>query len=145
MKLIIEYMQLSREERRAHLDLETACDERGIRYSYNLIGLLAWTRDTTIPQKGNKIVVCHACSNAKCSNPYHLYWGTYKDNHIDSVEAGTHSSIYERTMKKYGTNKHKEILARSGRQGGIALTGIPKTDAHKKSLSDALTIVKRRK
>ena len=138
MKTIMEYMQQSRDERRAHLKLNEACDERGLRYSYNLIALLAWLLDTTFPQKGDKVIVCHACHNSKCSNPNHLYWGTYKDNHDDQVEAGTHASIYERTMKKYGTNKHKEILSASGSKGGTALKGIAKTDEHKQKISKAL-------
>ncbi|NBR61182.1 MAG: hypothetical protein EBT86_05960 [Actinobacteria bacterium] len=46
--------------------------------------LLAEHTGTTIP-KGYMILVCHACNNAKCSNPKHLYWGTPSENRMDRV------------------------------------------------------------
>lgn len=36
-------------------------------------------------------LVCHRCDNPPCTNPEHLYVGSYKDNKQDSVRAGTHA------------------------------------------------------
>jgi hypothetical protein len=35
------------------------------------------------------LYICHRCNNPICVNPAHLYAGTQKDNHHDSVVAGT--------------------------------------------------------
>ncbi len=40
----------------------------------------------------DNLFICHRCSNPACCNPAHLYAGTPKDNHIDSVLAGTAKS-----------------------------------------------------
>lgn len=32
---------------------------------------------------------CHTCNNRICVNPYHLYWGTPKQNTQDSIRDGT--------------------------------------------------------
>ncbi len=120
---IKEYMQLSRDVRRAHLVVSEACDERGLRYSYNLIALLAWMRNTTIPQKGDKAIVCHACNNAKCSNPNHLYWGSYTDNVLDQKDAGTYSSPNARLVAKHGAAAAKEIIKANCKKGGLGNKG----------------------
>jgi hypothetical protein len=137
MQSIKDYMLKSREERKQHLKLNEPCDERGLRYSYNMIGLLAWLLDTSIPQKGDKAIVCHGCNNAKCSNPNHLYWGSYKDNHMDQVESGTYKSIYERSLTKYG-DAYKQAVKSNGSKGGKNNAGIAKSDAHKQHISDSL-------
>lgn len=72
MKDIKEFIKESREVRRAHLQLEEPCCERGGN-STNHKGVLAQYLDTTIPS--GRILLCHACNNEKCSNPKHLYWG----------------------------------------------------------------------
>ena len=59
-----------------------------------LKGLLAHLRDTTIPS-GHKIHVCHACNNAMCSNPNHLYWGTAQENRLDFAATGNDKTIWE--------------------------------------------------
>jgi hypothetical protein len=38
-----------------------------------------------------RLQVNHRCGNRRCCNPEHLYAGTQKQNHIDSVQHGTHS------------------------------------------------------
>lgn len=118
---IKEYMQQSREVRRSHLALSDGCDDRGLRYSYNLIALLAYMRDTTIPQKGDKAIVCHACNNPKCSNPTHLYWGSYSDNLLDQKEAGTYNSPHARAVAKYGKVAASDIAKANGKKGGMAV------------------------
>lgn len=40
--------------------------------------------------------VCHTCGNNMCCNPNHLYSGTAKTNHDDSVRHGTHKPIPHR-------------------------------------------------
>ena len=73
--------------RQEHINLLESCIERGGN-STNHKGVLAQFLDTTIPY-GTKILLCHACNNAKCSNPKHLYWGTPKENVEDAILAGT--------------------------------------------------------
>lgn len=107
---IIEYIKLSRQERREHLRLDDPCIEIG-GCSYNFKGLLAHYLKTSIPIKEDRIYLCHACHNGKCSYPKHLYWGTYKDNHIDAVENGA-LTIQEKCIRKFGGDdwcvRHKE-------------------------------------
>ena len=101
-----EYMSQSKKIRQGHLDLEDECIERILKtqyktsgYSYYLKGLLAHILDTNIPllnKDGVKVLLAHACNNAKCANPKHLYWATYKENNADS------GSAYERNLKKNG-------------------------------------------
>ena len=129
---IIEYMSLTRNERKNHLKLDDPCDERGLLYSYHLTGLLAYYLHTTIPKKGDNAIVCHGCNNAGCSNPAHLYWGSYKDNHMDQVENGTWANPHERTKKKYGIDKVTEIYSKNakGNKGNRLL----RTETHKENI-----------
>lgn len=80
-------MQKSRDERRAHLRLEEDCIKIGGYDSREYRGLLAHHLKTEIPT-GKKICLCHACNYHWCSNPNHLYWGTYSDNILDMQECG---------------------------------------------------------
>lgn len=90
--LLEEYMKLSRDERTAHLDLSSPCDERG-GDSREFRGLLAHYLNTTIAG-GYMINLCHACHNSRCSNPKHLYWGTAKDNQQDRASRLRELGIY---------------------------------------------------
>src|ERR1700761_834539 len=85
---IDEYMQKSREERRAHLRLDEECIKIGGYDSREYRGLLAHFLKTEIPTK-KKVFLCHACNYHWCSNPNHLYWGTPADNYLDAQECGT--------------------------------------------------------
>lgn len=109
---IVVYMHLPRDERRAHLNLNEPCIEIGGHSTY-FKGLLAHHLKTTIPWK-HQIMVCHACNNAGCSNPNHLYWGSYHDNHIDSVECGSFGNLYERAVNKHG----RDIFAKNAIKAG---------------------------
>jgi hypothetical protein len=91
---INEYMKRSKEERQSHLDLTSECIELG-GVSKDFRGLMAHTLKTTIPYKmRGKICLCHACHNDKCSNPKHLYWGTYGENIADAKSCGAMKLSY---------------------------------------------------
>ena len=84
MKKVEEFiLENSRGERKAMLKLDEPCHERGLKYSTQLVALVAYHYDTTLPENGNKVVVCHGCMNLKCSNPNHMYWGTKGDNKLE--------------------------------------------------------------
>jgi hypothetical protein len=114
---IKEYMKLSREERRSHLDLQEECIEIG-GDSRLFRGLLAHFLKTTIGTRD--IYVCHACNNSDCSNPTHLYWGTPKDNWQDAKESGTWENVHSRMLKKHGEKKTSEILSSNASKAGKA-------------------------
>lgn len=90
-------MLKSQDQRQSHLDLNQDCIEIG-GDSRIFRGLLAHHLGTTIPT-GHKILLCHACHNAKCSNPQHLYWGTAKENVQDNIENGKHHKPHAWTSK----------------------------------------------
>ena len=83
---LIEYMEKTQEERQAHLDLDQPCLEIGSN-SKGARALLAVLLNTTAEGlgKGNGYL-CHACHNAKCSNPHHHYFGTPSENVVDMHE-----------------------------------------------------------
>lgn len=120
-KNIVEYIKRSSEERKSHLALDEECIEIGGTDSVQYKGLLAHFLKTTIPHGfKDKVYLCHACNNHKCSNPKHLYWGTPKDNHLDQVKAGTWQPLSQRTLLKYGEEAFKEMRRTSGAKGGLA-------------------------
>jgi hypothetical protein len=135
---IIEFINRTREERRIHLQLDDACCERGGN-STNHKGVLAQYLDTTIPS--GRILLCHACHNAKCSNPKHLYWGTDKDNlAIDRAEQpGGFKSPWERVVEKYGYEEACKMQGKGDKAaGGRAGKGKPKSEEHKKKIAEAI-------
>lgn len=130
------FIKESREIRREHLVLSEECIERGGN-STNHKGVLAQYLDTTIPS--GRILLCHACNNGKCSNPKHLYWGTDYDNIIiDGKEFGTHISPWERRVEKYGLEKARAMNSKVGNTNGSGNKGKPKSEEHKKKISDAI-------
>ncbi len=114
---INEYMLRTRESRREHLRLDENCIEIG-GDSRTCRNLLAHHLKTTVGDY--KIYVCHACYNAKCSNPRHLYWGTPSDNVLDTKESGRWKSVHARVIEKHGVSKSSEIFKRAGRLGGLS-------------------------
>lgn len=138
MKNINEFIKESREVRRAHLQLDEPCCERGGN-STNHKGVLAQYLDTTIPS--GRILLCHACHNGKCSNPKHLYWGTDVDNlAIDRAEQpGGFKNPWQRTVEKYGLEEARRM--NSGRDtaaAGRGNKGKPKSEEHKKKIAEAI-------
>ena len=110
-----EYMLLDRAERQKHLKLNESCIEIGGN-SIQFRGLLAHHLKTTIPQ--NKIALCcHACGNGKCSNPNHLYWGTFSDNIQDDFNQGKRKSLHALTKEKLGEQFEEWQRSRSSKGG----------------------------
>jgi hypothetical protein len=134
-----EYMSRSKTERQAHLNLTENCVERGGN-STNHRGVLAQYLDTIIPM-GRVAVLAHACNNAKCSNPNHLYWATDKENVVeDGAKFGTHKSPWQRQVDKYGYEEACKLNARGDKTaGGRANKGKPKTEEHKKKIALSMT------
>lgn len=52
--------------------------------------------------------VCHKCDNKRCSNPEHLFLATCKENNLDAIQKGIHS-----TMGKKGSENHRAKLTES--------------------------------
>ena len=144
---IADHMSLNREERRAHLRLGENCIEiGGTSGAYR--GLLAHYLSTTIPDRsfGCRVYLCHACHNAKCSNPRHLYWGTPTDNHLDQVENGTYRSPYARSLAKHGEDWVKRHAKFGGKRGGNIANHPPISDdeaSRRRAIIGAMTPLRR--
>lgn len=137
MKQIEEYIKLSQNERQQHLQLDELCLERGGQSMY-LKGLLAHLHNTTIPS-GRKIHVCHACHNAKCSNPNHLYWGTASENRHDAIANGAFANPWEASVAKYGLDEARKRQGKGNKAaGGKGNKGKSKSVAHKQKIADAI-------
>jgi hypothetical protein len=52
--------------------------------------------------------VNHSCGNRKCCNPNHLYAGSQKENHLDTVEHGRHNPPPYKKGSDIGTSKLTE-------------------------------------
>jgi len=133
MILVEKWIHETREIRTAHIDLNDNCIERGGNSTVHR-GVLAQYLNTNMP---SKVDLCHACSNDKCSNPKHLYWGTRKENIQDAKEAGTWKSPWESTVEKYGYEEACKINSRRmlGNTLGSLNRGVPKSEEHRKNIS----------
>lgn len=132
------YMLLSKEKRQEHLDLTSPCCMRGGN-STNHRGVLAQYLDTIIPM-GRTAILAHACNNEKCSNPKHLYWATDKENIVDDgSKFGTHKDPWSRMVEKYGLEEAcKRQKKGDPAKAGRGNKGKPKSEAHKKAISEAI-------
>jgi hypothetical protein len=138
------FMLRSREERRSHLDLSSECIERGGN-SFQMRGLLAHILNTTIPppRNGRMIVVCHACHNALCGNPYHIYWGNNSDNRIDSIENGGAANAYYHALNRHGEEYARKMNSRSrlsAAKSGKGNLGKTKTPEHRAKISASIKL-----
>lgn len=99
-------------------------------------GLLAHILDTSIPE-GYGILCCHACNNAKCSNPNHLYWGTGRENYLDTPRVDG----WTLRVQKFGYKKACQMNKRSSKQAakaGAGNKGKPKSEEHRRKISEAM-------
>lgn len=126
-RLIEEYINRSKKERQIHLRLKQECIEIGTN-SIQCRALLAHHLKTTVP-KGMKILCCHACNNAGCSNPNHLYWGTASENIYDAIESGA------RVPTRHSRVTRKLI----GKKMSFINTGRKFTKEHRRNLSIAIS------
>ena len=126
-----------RAERTKHLDLSQPCIERGGNSTVHR-GVLAQYLNTNFP---NKINLCHGCHNDKCSNPLHLYWGTYKENLKDSRDNGTYKTVWESMVSKYGYEEacRRNGIGRSGNKHGSGNKDKPKSEEHKQRIAEGVT------
>lgn len=123
MQNITEYILRDKEFRTKHIDLHKECIEIGGN-SIQFRGLLAHYLGTTIPQ-AKTAQCCHACNNPKCSNPQHLYWGTYSENLVDSYKNGRKSglsSIKEKMSEEDYILWRKKNSAKGGRNSSSRLS-----------------------
>ena len=113
---IKQYITKTREERQNHLDLTEPCIVLG-GGSGECRALLAHYLKTTIPIH-QKIHLCHACHNHYCSNPKHIYWGTYLDNARDAKLNPKYVSFPDRIKNKMSEEKYNKYVKRSSSNGG---------------------------
>lgn len=145
MQDIKEYILKSKQDRQSHLDLSLPCIERGGPCNGGLSsyckGLMAHILDTTIPS-GHKIHICHACNNDRCSNPFHLYWGTAKENRHDQIARGTSKSVFQRMVEKYGYEEACRMNAKGkkGNRNGSGNKDKPKSEDQKKKISESIKL-----
>lgn len=128
----------TKEERQKHLDLKSDCWERGGN-STNHRGVLAQYLGTSIPK--GRVICAHACNNAVCSNPHHLYWATDRENIVeDGKKFGTYIGIWEHTVKKYGLRQARQMARENANpsKAGKGNKGKPKSEAHKRKISESL-------
>lgn len=137
MILVEEWIKESRDNRTAHLDMSEPCIERGGNSTVHR-GVLAQYLDTNVP---NKIDLCHNCGNGKCSNPKHLYWGTRKENVEDAIRHGTWVNRWDRLVEKIGVEAAREHMRSIGNptKAGAGNKGKPKSEEHKRKISESLT------
>lgn len=119
MVKIEEYILLPLEERQSHLRLNEPCIIRGSEkcVSDYMRGVLADRFDTSYPV-GQTVHACHACGNGSCSNFHHVYWGTPRENGLDSKRDGSRPLVFDSMVKKYGREKALEIVRAAARLGG---------------------------
>lgn len=136
MVSIEEYIALSKAHRQKHLRLSEPCLIRG-GFSTECKVLLAHLHGTTVP-KGRKIQVCHACHNADCTNPNHLYWGTSSENKLDEIE-NSGMTFWDRIVAKHGEEGARAIQRHKNQAAaGRGNKGKPKSEAHRKAIAEGL-------
>ena len=131
-----ETLKLPKEDRQRHMDLSASCLERGGN-STNHRGVLAQFLNTTIP--AGRVILAHGCGNEKCSNPLHLYWATDRENIVeDGLLFGTHKTPWEHRVEKHGYEAACAMNSRVGNKHGLGNKGKPKSEEHKKKISNAI-------
>lgn len=133
---VYTYINESIETRQSHFDFSESCIERG-GYSTIHKGVLAQFLNSSIPS--GKILLCHGCHNAKCSNPRHLYWGTYKENKLDAIKIGQSKNVWINLVNKYGYEEACKMQSRGNKAaGGHARKGKKLSEDHKIKISESI-------
>jgi len=114
---IADHIKRPLDARMAHVDLSSPCFVIGTG-SRECRGLLAYFLATTVPRR-REALLCHACAEAACSNPRHLYWGTASENLKDAYAAGV------RMPAGFALFDRERLLAASSK-GGKAGKSKPK-------------------
>ena len=136
MIIVEDWINSPRYERTKHLVLDEDCIERGGNSTVHR-GVLAQYLNTNFP---SKVDLCHACHNAKCSNPRHLYWGTRKENIKDAQMNGTFVSVWDNQVRKHGLENAKKLSTSrlNHSNGGKANKGKAKSEEHRRKISQSL-------
>ena len=124
MNKLAEYLQLSREERTAHVDLSTACVLDGVKGGARqkagrkaLLTLLG-VEDDVADWRTEKVCCAHLCGhhskNGWCTNPLHLYVGTVWENAHDTPEV----------VRKERSRKASEATHREKDENGKSVNGV---------------------
>jgi hypothetical protein len=75
---------------------------------------LSYVLFTGLIPKGKEI--CHSCDNPPCINPAHLWAGTSKENHQDSVQKGRHYRGNMTHCKRgHPFNEENTLIVQNGR------------------------------
>jgi hypothetical protein len=130
--LIIEdYIELSKEQRQAHLKLDDPCIKIGGE-SADFRGLLCFTVKTTLPKNGKKIHLCHACHDSSCGNPYHMYWGKPKENSWDTRNNPNkkYTGGFNGVREKFGEEAMMAIIRKGAKKIGDIRRGKPLPEQH---------------
>lgn len=136
MLLVEDYLKLPQADRQTHLKLDEPCNERGGSSTQHR-GVLSEYLNT--PIYGKPADLCHACHNAECSNPRHLYWGTRKENIQDSKDNGTFKNGWQNLVEKYGYEEACNMRRKGNKSaGGKANKGKPKSEEHKKKIATSI-------
>ena len=118
-------MNKTRDERRAHLELSTDCDlpewsngRTKRRVLQTLLDLLGLTND--LESRSKTGMVLHACecdsTHGSCTNPLHLYFGTFTENMQDKPEEDRRDAAKRAAASAASTDHQSE----AGKKGGAS-------------------------
>ena len=62
------------------------------------------------------MIVCHKCDNPECTNPEHLFVGTYKDNWDDAISKGRATQSYK---KGFDSRRGEGVKFKKGNHFGL--------------------------